>query len=147
MIVYNAYFVKSTPLTAFVGSFQNFAHILQTYWKCPCETLIMKKLFLHKMTALLTFMTTALSQWWLIVYTFLTQLLLYFSLDLPKTLHICNRHIEYVHVQVWCWKFFFGKWQDFLLSLFMTTALSQWWLIVHTLWNQFLLELLFMDLL
>ena len=44
----SAYFVKST-LTAFVGSFQNFAHILQT-----CGSLMLKKILFDKMAAILT---------------------------------------------------------------------------------------------
>ena len=31
-MVDSAYFVKSTPLRAFIGSFQHFVDMLQTYW-------------------------------------------------------------------------------------------------------------------
>ena len=40
------YFVKSTPLRAFIWSFQHFAEMLQTYWRCACGSLMLKKYFL-----------------------------------------------------------------------------------------------------
>ena len=42
----STYFVKSTPLRAFIGSFQHFAEMLQTYWRCACGSLMLKKYFL-----------------------------------------------------------------------------------------------------
>ena len=79
---------------------------------------------------------------WLIVHTLWNQLLLELLLDLFNTLQICYRHIEDVHEEVWCYKNIF--WQTygvFNLSHFQTTAPSKLWLIVHTLWNQLLLQL------
>ena len=44
-MVDSAYFVKSTPLTAFIGSFQHFADMLQTYWRCAWEVWSEKNIF------------------------------------------------------------------------------------------------------
>ena len=45
-MVDSAYFVKSTPLRAFTGSFQHFADMLKTYLRCACRSLMVKKYFL-----------------------------------------------------------------------------------------------------
>ena len=105
-MVDNAYFVKSTPLIAFTGSFQYFADMLQTYWRCAWRSLMQKKYFLTNLQGffLSHFSRTAPSNWWLIVYTLWNQLLLELSLDLFNTLKICCRHIEDVHEEIWCRK-------------------------------------------
>ena len=80
---------------------------------------------------------------WLIVHTLWNQLLLELLLDLFNTLQKCYRHIEDMHVEVWCWKNIF--WQtDRVLNLAIFWRLYNkmfvLWLIVHTLWNQLLSE-------
>ena len=110
-MVYSAYFVKSTPLRAFTGSFQHFADMLQTYWRYAWRNLMQKKYFLTNLQGFLLshFSMTVQSNWWLIVYTLWNQLLLELLLDLFNTLKICCRHIEDVHEVVWCRKNIF--WQ------------------------------------
>ena len=39
----SACFVKSTPHRAFSVSFKYFVSMLQTYWRCACESLMMTK--------------------------------------------------------------------------------------------------------
>ena len=46
----SVYLVQSTPLRAFTGSFQRFADILQTYWRCAWGSLMLKKYFFDKLT-------------------------------------------------------------------------------------------------
>ena len=131
------YCVKSAPLKAFTGSFQYFADMLQTYWRCAWRSLMLKKYFLTFIGLLSYFPTTASSKLWLIVHTLWKHYLNLFSI-----LQICYRHIEDVHEEDWCWKnIFWQTYRVFLLSHFSMTAPSNWWLIVYTLWNQLLLEL------
>ena len=122
-MVDSAYFVKSTPLRVFIGSFQHFAGMLQTYWRCAWRSLMQKKYFLTNLQGFLLshFSMTAPSNWWLKVYTLWNQLLLELLLDLFNTLKICCRHIEDVHEVVWCRKNIF--WQTskvFNLAIFST---------------------------
>ena len=79
-MVDSAYFVKSTPLGAFTGSFQHLAVTLQTYWRYAWRSLMLKKYFLTNLL--------------LIVHTLWNQLLLELSLDLFSTLQICYVHIQ-----------------------------------------------------
>ena len=124
-MVDSAYFVKSTPLRAFTGSFQHFAYVLQTFWRCAWRSLTLKKIFLTNLQGLLLshFSMTAPSNWWLIVYTLWNQLLLELSFDLFNTLKICYRHIEDVHEEVWCRKSIF--WQTY--RVFNLTIFSTFW--------------------
>ena len=73
----SAYFVKSSPLRAFFGSFQQFADMLQTYWRYAWRSLMQKKYFLTNLQGFLLshFSMTAPSNWWLIVCTLWNQLL------------------------------------------------------------------------
>ena len=120
-MVDSAYYVKSTTLIAFTGSFQHFTHMLQTY--CARRSLRQKKYFLTNLQGffLSHFSMTAPSNWWLIVYTLWNQLLLELSLDLFNTLKICYRHIEDVHEEVWCRKnIFWQTYRVFILAIFST---------------------------
>ena len=122
-MVDSAYFVKSTPLRAFTGSFHHFADMLQTYWRCAWRSLMQKKIFSDKLTGFLLshFSMAAPSNWWLIVYTLWSQLLLELSLDLFNTLQICCKHIEDVHEEVWCRKnIFWQTYRVFNLAIFST---------------------------
>ena len=44
-LVDSVYIVKSIPLRAFIGSFQHFEDMLQTYWRCAWRSLMQKKYF------------------------------------------------------------------------------------------------------
>ena len=77
------------------------------------------------------------------MHTLWNQLLLELSLNLSNTLQSRYRHIVDVHEEVWYRKkYFLANLQGFFLIHFSMTAPSNWWLIVYTLWNQLLLELL-----
>ena len=63
---HNVYFVKSTPLRAFIGSSQHFAVMLQTYWRCAWRSLMLKKDFFDKLTLffnLLAHLSRRLTRW------------------------------------------------------------------------------------
>ena len=122
-MVDSAYFVKSTSLRAFTGSFQHSAEMLQTYWRCAWRSLMQKKYFLTNLQGFLLsyFSMTAPCNWWLIVYTLWNHLLLELLLDLFNTLKICCRHIEDVHEVVWCRKnIFWQTYRVFNLAIFST---------------------------
>ena len=55
-MVDRAYFVKSTSLRAFTGSFQPFADMLQTYWilEMYMKKFDAEKIFCEKLTVFLT---------------------------------------------------------------------------------------------
>ena len=53
-MVDSAYFVKSATLRAFIGSFQCFADMLQTYWKMCMKQFGAEKIFFYKLTVFLT---------------------------------------------------------------------------------------------
>ena len=78
-MVDSVYIVKSTPLRAFIGSFQHFEDILQTYWRCAWRNLMQKKYFL-------------------------TNLQGFYLSHFFNALKICCRHIEDVHEEIWCRK-------------------------------------------
>ena len=48
IMVDSAFFVKSTPLRAFTGSFQHLTDMLQTYWRCAWRSLMLKKKFFDR---------------------------------------------------------------------------------------------------
>ena len=50
----SAYFVKSTPLRAFTGSFQHFADTLQTYRQMYMKKFDAEKIIFDKLTGFLT---------------------------------------------------------------------------------------------
>ena len=77
------YFVKSSPLRVFTGSFQHFADMFRHIEDVREEVWCYKNILL-------------------IVHTLWNQLLLELSLNLFNILQICYRHIEDVHEEVWC---------------------------------------------
>ena len=83
-MVDSVYIDRSTPLRAFIGSFQHFGDMLQTYWRCAWRSLMQKKYFLTNLQSF--------------------QFSHFFN-----TLKICCRHIEDVYEEVWCRKNIF--WQ------------------------------------
>ena len=50
-MVDSVYIVKSTILKAFIGSFQHFEDMLQTYWRSARRSLMQKKYFFDKQYA------------------------------------------------------------------------------------------------
>ena len=124
----SSYIVKSTPLTAFIGSFQHFAKMLQTHWRCTCGSLMLKKYLLTKWQGFELSRFPTMFVLWLIVYTctLWNQLLLELLLDLFNTLQKCYRDIEDVDVEVWCGKkYFLTNWQGFELKCFYEDCI-QW---------------------
>ena len=72
-MVDSVYIVKSTPLRAFIGSFQHFEDMLQTYWRCAWRSLMQKKIFwqTYRVFNLAIFRWLHMSsKLWLIVHTF-----------------------------------------------------------------------------
>ena len=124
-MVDSAYFMKSTPLIAFTGSFKPFAVILQTYWRCAWRSLMQKKYFwqTYRFFFLSHFSMTAPSNWRLIVRTLWNQLLLELSawLDLFNAWRYVADILKMCMKKFGAEKYFLTNLQGFWLSHFFHT--------------------------